>query len=75
MPRQADHLIQAASNGSPPLAHASSTRSRRHHAEPWRPVLALALLFTGLLLLLPLLLGELQDEGTRSPEDPPAGQP
>ncbi|MBU0638378.1 MAG: protein-L-isoaspartate(D-aspartate) O-methyltransferase [Planctomycetes bacterium] len=80
MPRQADHAPQSDSNSAPSLAPGSSCRSRRRSGQPWRPVLALALVVIALLLLLPFVLADLQQEDEQDAravagQEPAASQP
>jgi protein-L-isoaspartate(D-aspartate) O-methyltransferase len=82
MPRQADQPAALDANSPPVVAPEYSDRSHRHSVKVWRPVVVLALVFAALLLLLPFLLGDLQEQeeegrttGVAGGQQPPGSQP
>jgi hypothetical protein len=81
MSRQTNHLAQMARDDSPLVTAGRANRSWWRRVDVWCPVVALSLVAIALLLLLPLVLGNLQQQeegqttGTVGGQPAPGSQP
>jgi protein-L-isoaspartate(D-aspartate) O-methyltransferase len=75
MPRQTNHLAQTACDDSPPVTSGSAKCPWWCRVGVWRSVLALALVVVALLLLLPFVLGNLQEREEGQTAGTVGGQP
>lgn len=73
MSRQTNHLARSAHDDSPAVTSGGARCSQWRRAGIWRPVVVFALILLALLLLLPFVLGNLQEEEKEEARQPAPG--